>query len=559
MMVHDVHVALAEARHAKIAGADLVEFRVDQIFQGEGDEEGLAAIVRLVDESPLPCIITCRAASEGGDYDGDDAGRVALWEHLGIADNDAKQILDRSLTVAALLHPKHPPRYIDVELATYQRSANLRQKVGLAVDHEQQRRDLTTSLILSAHDFNTRPATLTRLIADMDAAPAARVHKIAWRARSLRDNIEAFEILQHASRPTIALCMGEFGLMSRVLAPKFGPGGGFLTFASLRDTTTTAPGQPTIAELLNLYRFRSITPTTRVFGVIGWPVTQSRSPHLHNAGFESINFDGVYLPLPIPPEWEHFKATLHALLDFKPLDFRGGSVTIPHKENLVRFAREDTSRRWTIDPLALRCGAANTIVVNDDGSCRALNTDATAAVETLRAALGDDLARHRVGILGAGGVARAVAAGLLEARATVTIFARSRGRAERFVADLTAAGASPGSLSAAEWAKAPNSGSTILVNCTPIGMVGCPDSADSPLSLQELQLIEKNTVIFDTVYNPIETPLLRAARDAGLKTADGASMFVAQAAAQFEAWTGRPAPKDLFRRVLLETLFTKDS
>lgn len=542
MMVHDVHVALAWARSAKLAGADLVEFRVDQLFSGEGDEEGLAAIVRLVDESPLPCIITCRAASEGGDYDGDDAGRVALWEHLGTASGTR-------------LSPKHPPRYIDAELATYQRSANLRQKIGLAIDHDQRQRDLATSLILSAHDFKERPANLTRLIADMDAAPAARVNKIAWRARSLRDNIEAFEILQHRSRPTIALCMGEFGLISRILAPKFG---GFLTFASLQDTTTTAPGQPAIAELLTRYRFREITPATRVFGVIGWPVAQSRSPHLHNAGLEAIGFDGVYLPLPIPPEWEHFKATLHALLDFKPLDFRGASVTLPHKEHLVRFAHEDTARRWTIDPHAARCGAANTIVVNDDGSCRAMNTDASAAVETLRAVAGTGLASHHVGILGAGGVARAVAAGLLELGAAVTIFARKSERAEQLVADLLAAGASPGSLRVAGWASVSNSGCTILANCTPIGMSDSPDSANSPLTCQVLQTLGKSTVIFDTVYNPIETPLLRAARESGLRTADGGAMFVVQAAAQFEAWTGRPAPKELFRRVLLETLFTKD-
>jgi 3-dehydroquinate dehydratase/shikimate dehydrogenase len=542
MMVHDVHVALAEARSAKIAGADLIEFRVDQLFSGEGDEEGLASIVRLVDESPLPCIVTCRAAAEGGDYDGDDAGRVALWEHLGTASGTR-------------LSPKHPPRYIDVELATYQRSANLRQKIGLAVDHDRQERDLTTSLVLSAHDFNGRPANLTRLIADMDACPAARVNKIAWRARSLRDNLEAFEVLQHRSRPTIALCMGEFGLMSRILAPKFG---GFLTFASLRDTSTTAPGQPTIGELVNLYRFRAITPATRVYGIFGWPIAQSRSPHLHNAGFEAVGHDGVYVPLPIPPEWEHFKATLIALLDFKPLDFRGASVTIPHKEHLVRFAREDTARRWTIDSLAARCGAATTIVVSDDGSCRAMNTDASAAVETLRTATGTDLAGHRVGILGAGGVARSVSAGLLDAGAAVTIFARNRERAERLIADLVAAGASPERLSVAGWASIPDSGCTILANCTPIGMSGSPDSADSPLTPQDMQSLGKSTVIFDTVYNPIETPLLRVARESGRRTADGGAMFVAQAAAQFEAWTGRPAPKELFRRVLLETLFTKD-
>src|SRR5690606_19726454 len=125
---------------------------------------------------------------------------------------------------------------------------------------------------------------------------APRVLKIAYRARSLRDNIDLFELLASRDRPTIALGMGEFGLMSRVLAGKFG---GFLTFAGVRARGATAPGQQSLRELLDLYRFRSIGPQTRVYGVIGYPVAQSLSPSIHNAGFEALGHDGVYLPLPI--------------------------------------------------------------------------------------------------------------------------------------------------------------------------------------------------------------------------------------------------------------------
>ena len=114
-------------------------------------------------------------------------------------------------------------------------------------------------------------------------------------ARSVRDNLEAFDILATRTKPTIALCMGEFGLMSRVLAPKFG---GFLTFASDAEGTGTAPGQPTARELRDLYRFESVRPATRVFGVIGWPVAHSRSPAFHNARFADAGHDGVYLPIP---------------------------------------------------------------------------------------------------------------------------------------------------------------------------------------------------------------------------------------------------------------------
>ena len=228
------------------------------------------------------------------------------------------------------------PRSIDFELSHLARSANIRQKVMLAVDHARQPRDLKTSLILSSHDFEGRPNDLVRRAAAMWNEPACAVAKIVWKARSVRDCIEAFELLQQAPKPTIALCMGAFGMASRVLAAKFG---GFLTYARAQGDPGTAPGQPTVPQLRELYCFDSITPRTRVFGVVGWPIEHSLSPHLHNAGFGSVKFDGVYLPLPVPPEWEHFKATLHALLDFKPLDLGGLSVTLPHKQHLVRFVR----------------------------------------------------------------------------------------------------------------------------------------------------------------------------------------------------------------------------
>lgn len=544
IMVDEADAALADAQHARAAGADIVEFRVDHVFHGEGDEAGAALIARLTRECPLPCIVTCRAAHEGGDYDGDDAGRVALYEHLGTGGTSSL--------------PAEPPRYLDLELSTYARSPNLRQKVHLAVDWPGGTREPAPGLILSFHDFATRPPTLMRTLAEMRAFPAARVLKLAWKARSLRDNLEAFDLLRERDRPTIALCMGEFGLMSRVLAPKFG---GFLTFASLRTSAATAPGQPTIAELLGLYRFRSIGPSTRVYGVIGWPVGHSRSPHVHNAGFEAVGHDGVYLPLPIPPEWEHFKATLGALLDHAPLDFRGASVTLPHKEHLIRYAREDTSRRWQIDALAERCGAGNTLVVGDDGACRIMNTDAAAAVEVIRSALperGGDLSGLRVALLGAGGVARAVAAGLAGAGATVVVYNRTRERAERLAADLTdpkkgSITANQGRVIAAPWEKVCAACCEVHVNCTSLGMAGGPNPEAMAVDPARLEHATAATLMFDTVYNPPETPLIRSARAMGLRTATGVGMFVEQASLQFESWTGSRASRALFHTFALES------
>jgi 3-dehydroquinate dehydratase/shikimate dehydrogenase len=553
IMVEDLAPAMADAEQARALGADMVEFRVDQVFHGAGDTDGAALVARLAHDSPLPCIVTCRPTSEGGEYDGDDADRIALYERLG---TDPAH---------------HPPRYIDVELSTYSRSANLRQKVNLAVGHSGQMREVATGLILSAHDFSGRPANLFSLLGKMREESAARVLKLAWRARSLRDNLEVFDILRERDRPTIALAMGEYGLMSRVLAPKFG---GFLTFASLRDTSATAPGQPTLRELLDLYRFRSIAADTRVFGVIGWPVGHSMSPAVHNAGFEWLEgrsgvrrvaveqssdapFRGVYLPLPIPAEWEHFKASLASLLDYGPLDFRGASVTLPHKEHLLRFAAEDTRRRWTIDPLARRVGSANTLVIADDGAARVLNTDVDAVVSALARGLGrplSDLSGLRVVVLGAGGAARAAAVGVLDVGASVTFCNRGRERAEKLAAEL---GASGRRAQIMDLDQVKSSRPDVIINCTPVGMTGGPAPGETPVDLGSFAAGSEGPLVFDTVYNPLETPLLASAKRQGLRTIDGVEMFVAQAAAQFEAWTGLApglAPRALFGRVVRETL-----
>ena len=215
IFVDDADAALAACHRAAEQGADLVELRLDR-FTDDAD-----AAIDLVQRCPLPAILTVRSAEEGGDYDGDDTTRVSFLEAVALATQ---------------------PSYVDLELATYQRSANLRQKIGLLVDHPDQQRPTPTGLILSTHDFDRRPADLERRILAMTDAPACRVIKAAWKARSLRDNLEAFDLLRSRHKPTIALCMGEYGLPSRVLAKKFGA---LLTFAAVDDDAGTAPGQPT--------------------------------------------------------------------------------------------------------------------------------------------------------------------------------------------------------------------------------------------------------------------------------------------------------------------------
>lgn len=553
--VQEIHRALEDAGHARALGADLVEFRVDEWFSGsvgpagDLDAEEVRGILRLCAESPLPCIVTCRSASEGGAYDGDDMARVSLYERLGTAGSGASQ------------RGEHPPRYLDIEAAAYTRSANLKQKVNLAVDHPAQERDVRTGLILSMHDFQGRPGDLLRRVAAMQDEPAASVVKFAITARSIRDNLELFDLLADAGKPTIALAMGRFGLMSRVLAPKFG---GFLTFASLRPAAATAPGQPTVRDLLDLYRFRSISRSTRVYGVVGWPVEHSMSPAVHNAGFEGTSegggFDGVYLPLPVPPEYEHFKATLSALLDHPRLDFSGCSVTLPHKQHLLRFADERAAggeEPWSVDQLGRLAGAANTLVVERGPGgrvrrCRVLNTDATAAADVLAGALGE-LAGRSVAIVGAGGVARAIVAGLAVRGVEVVVHNRTLETARTLAAEIGAR--APGSkVTAAALDAVASRRFDAYVNATPIGMGGGPAPAESPLPIEAIARVSPGGVVFDTVYTPVRTPMLEAAARAGLRPIDGVGMFVRQACDQFGAWTGKPAPAALFEKIVRERL-----
>ena len=224
--------------------------------------------------------------------------------------------------------------------------------------------------------------------------------------------------------------MGQEGLPSRILAKKFGA---LLTFGALDAESATADGQPTIDEVKHLYRWDALGPDTRVFGVIGHPVAHSMSPAIHNAGFSAVDYDGVYLPMLIRPGYESFKATVSTWLDMEPLHFRGASVTLPHKQNLLRFVQEKGGQ---IEPLAERIGAANTLVRFEDGSLYAANTDYAAALNAVCDTgdlLRSDLADKRVAVIGAGGVARAVVAAFASCGATVVIYNRTIENGEKLV------------------------------------------------------------------------------------------------------------------------------
>ena len=532
--VHDLAPALADAHAARDGGADLVEFRIDECFSGGGDEREERLLHALIADSPLPCIVTCRSVAEGGAYDGDEMERVSMLERLVLAPG-----------------ARHPPRFIDVELAAYAASANIRRKIDLAVRHPAQTRPVDTSLILSVHDFNGRPADLSRRLLKACEQPAAAVVKIAFRARSLHDSLELLDLPAQLGKPVIALGMGEFGVVTRLLAGKFG---GLLTFASLRPSSATAPGQPTLADLLGTFRFRAVRRATKVYGVVGFPVTHSRSPAVHNAGFEALGIDACYVPLPVgaspdDPEasYASFKGAMIELIEHPRLDLCGCSVTQPHKEHALRLARESG---WRIDPVAALAGAANTLTIDRAGDRPAVavaNTDAPAIVARLEAAAGS-LAGRRVAIVGAGGVARAAAVGCLSAGARVRLFNRTHERARSLAADLRT-GVPGADIDALPLDALASHACDVLVQATSIGLA----SGDSPRAmaapLAAMAAANPALLVLETVYAPVGTPLVIEARRLGLRVVTGLEMFVDQAERQFEAWTGRRPPKGLFASV----------
>ncbi|MEL7087166.1 MAG: shikimate dehydrogenase, partial [Planctomycetota bacterium] len=238
------------------------------------------------------------------------------------------------------------------------------------------------------------------------------------------------------------------------------------------------------------------------------------------------------------------KATVLSWLDYAPLHFRGASVTIPHKANLLRFVKEQGGE---VEPLAATIGAANTLTQRDDGSLLASNTDYAALLDAVCEALSigrEALAGKTLGILGAGGAARAAAAAFTHYGSRVTVYNRTLDKAEALATQFDAEAFPMDRLGSREH--------DILINCTPLGMF--PQADATPLPKEKQSLLGPGVVVFDTIYNPLETVLLRDAKAAGCLTINGAEMFVRQGAAQFELWTGRQPPLDVFRRVLEEKL-----
>jgi len=486
----DAEAMRADMRAAADLGADAVECRLDMLAEPPSPRE----LRRLLSDPPVEIIVTCRPERQGGKF------QAGERERLEVLHNAAR----------------FNPAFIDVEM-------------DVPRDNWPE-----GNIILSHHDFDAVPGDLDGLLAELDASPAA-VNKVAFAAAGPHDALRALDVLRGARKPTLALAMGQAGVLSRILAKKFAA---FGTFAALAPGAASAPGQPTLEEFKALYGWERLGSETGVFGVIGCPVAHSMSPAIHNAAFAAVGMDAVYVPLRIEPGAGNFNRFLDDALARPWLDLRGLSVTIPHKENALAYVG-----RHNCDELAAKIGAVNTVTIRPDGTLRGDNTDYAAAIDALCGAMNigrTGLAGRAVAMLGAGGAARAIVAALSHYGAEVTIYNRTVSRARRLAEEFACRWAALDKLADIE--------AEIVINCTPIGM--SPKIDATPLET----LPGPVRVVFDTIYNPAETRLLRQGRRAGRLCVTGLEMFVNQAVAQFEIWTGRPAPRQVMRQVVIERL-----
>lgn len=468
------------AEHQALAGrgAQLVELRVDWLSRDPD-------VPRLLKDRPTPAVITCRRVRDGGKWSGSEEERIRLL---------------RTAIVSGV-------EYVDLE-----------NDIAKAIP-----RYGKTKRIISFHDFNGTPDHVEEIWADM-AEMNADIIKLVTLANSPSDCARVLKLVQDAKVPTIAFCMGEFGVWSRIVCGKLGSP---FTYATFSPDRQVAPGQLSFEEMKEIYFYDQIDANTQLFGVIGDPIGHSLSPLLHNRAMRSVGFNGVYVPIRIGGD-----QLTRGLDDLDSLNFRGLSVTIPHKEAvLAKYPR--------CEDFVKQIGAANTLYRGTDGLWNAYNTDYQAALDSIKLGLreGETLEGKRVLVLGAGGVARAVAMGVMRAGAALALCSRTSSRTRTLAEELN--------CRSITWENRGSEYADILINCTPVGMH--PNVDETPFQDHWLR---EGMIVFDTIYTPENTLLLKQAKGRGCVTVSGVEMFIRQAAAQFERFTGKPAPLDELRETL---------
>jgi 3-dehydroquinate dehydratase/shikimate dehydrogenase len=484
------HSSLAqEWKEAAEAGVDLVELRIDCLRRDPD-------LKRILKERPTPLVFTIRRGVDGG-----------LWR----GSEDKRQQLIREAIAAGV-------DYIDLE-------TDIAPKI---------RRFGKTKRIVSYHNMKTTPVDV-RDIAEESEKFDPDIVKIATTATTLAEASRVLHLASVAKVPTIPIAMGEIGIFTRVLGVKYGAP---FTFAGFNPERVFAAGMLPFQVLKKDYAYERINAQTEVYGVIGDPIEQSLSPTVHNAAFRHLGMNKVMIPFLVPDG--ELRAFFQELMW---LDIKGCSVTIPHKEDVVPLLQQKENA-------VERTGTCNTIVFQDEGRRIGYNTDYRAAMDSLEVAMSghaseeeaSPLFEKHVLILGAGGVARSIAFGLMRRGANVTITNRHDERATRLAEEA--------GCRTVTWAARASTMTDVIINCTPVGMH--PNVDDTPLPAGAFG--RASMVVFDTIYHPENTMMLKLARERGCKAVTGVDMFLRQATLQFKLYTGQDAPMDVMQDALRRRL-----
>jgi 3-dehydroquinate dehydratase / shikimate dehydrogenase len=443
---------------------------------------------RLVADRPCPVVITCRRAVDGGKFAGAEEQRLLLL---------------RSAIAEGV-------EYVDLE-----------EDIARAIP-----RFGRTKRIISLHDFRKTPDNLDeihRRMCELDPD----IVKISTMANHPHDNLRLLDLARRSQVPTIGLCMGDMGTPSRILAGKFGAP---FTYATFHHERALAPGQLSYQQMTDIYHYDQINAETEVYGVIADPIGHSLSPQIHNAGFRHRGLNKVYIPIRVPRE------NLLRFIDDAPAwGIKGLSVTIPHKEEVVKKLTE-------ADAAVRGIGAANTVIFNGKKR-QGFNTDCQAAIDSLETALGgrEELDLRLKGrtalVLGAGGVGKAIVYGLTRLGANVVV--------TDGVARQALTLANRFECRSVEWSARHSVLADLLFNCTPVGMH--PNVDETPFERHHLR---PSMIVFDAVYNPENTLLVKDARNRNCTVVSGVDMFVRQACLQFQLFTGEDGPAELMRETI---------
>lgn len=477
------------SEHQSLAddGVRLVELRVDHLRKTPD-------LGRLLTDRPTSVVITARRPNDGG-----------KWAES----EEKRQTLLRAAIASGV-------EFVDLE-------EDIAEKIP---------RFGKTRRIISYHNVLETPEDLETIYQRMLQCDPDFI-KIAVTPHDMTD---VFRIMQFTkekngdspSVPMIGIAMEDIGQMSRILAKKMGSP---FTYASFSENRIFAPGMVEYAKLRDYYRFEEIDRKTDVFGVIGDPIGHSLSPLIHNAGFAAAEMNRVYLPFRVPPsDLKHFIALAPTI------GIRGISVTIPHKVAVMQMLTQ-------FDPAVEEIGACNTVLFEGDERF-GYNTDYVAAILSLEIALGGSgvaeespLIGKRALVLGAGGAGKALAYGLISRNMGVAVSDAENHRAERLAEQL--------GCEFVEWEKRHEVKTTVLANCTPVGMF--PKMNETPF---EKSSLHQSMIVFDAVYNPENTLLIKNAKAKGCVTVSGMEMFIGQACMQFKLFTGAKGPAGLMRKLL---------